>query len=254
VEGDRLFGRGSCDAKGILAAQVTAVDRLRRMGETRVGLLFVVGEERGSDGAKAAATAASGTRFLVNGEPTDNRLGLATRGTLRVKLKASGRAAHSSFPELGESAIEKLVTALTTLREIELPHDEVMGRTHYTVGLIAGGLAPNVVPPSADAEVMFRTVGAGADVRQALVPLEPLVDIEHVLEVAPIKLEVVEGFETASFAYTTDIPMLSAWGTPLLFGPGSFLVAHTDQEHVALDELHAAVGAYERLARRCLQP
>jgi acetylornithine deacetylase len=170
VEGDRLYGRGSCDAKGILAAQVAAVDALRRRGETRVGLLFVVGEERGSDGAKTANTTnAGGTcRFLINGEPTDNRLGAATRGILRLKLRASGRAAHSSFPELGESAIDKLLDALVALRSIPLPADPVLGRTHYSVGLIAGGVAPNVISPSAEAEVMFRTVGDADAVRRAV--------------------------------------------------------------------------------------
>src|SRR5262249_37189621 len=148
VEDDRIYGRGACDAKGIIAAQVAAADRLRRDGEMRVGLLFVVGEERGSDGARKANAFAPGSRFLVDGEPTDNRLGLATRGVLRLRLRATGRAAHSSFPELGESAIDKLLDALVKLRAIELPEDSELGRTHYTIGLIAGGVAPNVVSPS----------------------------------------------------------------------------------------------------------
>ncbi len=184
VDGDRLYGRGSCDAKGILAAQIAAADRLRRDGESRVGLVFVVGEERGSDGARIAndAGAAAGSRYLIDGEPTDNRLGRATRGILRLKLRARGRAAHSSFPELGESAIDKLIDALVALRSIELPSDAVLGHTHYTVGLISGGVAPNVVSPAAEAEVMFRTVSDAADVRRAVAPLERLVTIEHVLE------------------------------------------------------------------------
>ena len=171
IEGDRLYGRGSCDAKGILAAQVAAVEALRVKGEARVGLLFVVGEERGSDGARIANGHANGSQFLVDGEPTDSRLGLATRGILRVRLRASGRASHSSYPELGDSAIEKLIDALIALRELDLPSDPMLGRTHYTVGLIEGGLAPNVVPPSAAAEVMFRTVGDIADVRRSIAPL-----------------------------------------------------------------------------------
>src|SRR5207249_5530007 len=162
-DGDRLYGRGSCDAKGILAAQVAAVEAIRARGVTRVGLLFVVGEERGNDGARVANTHANGSQFLVDGEPTDNRLGLATRGMLRVRLRAAGRAAHSSHPELGESAIEKLIDALVALRGFDLPADPMFGRTHYTVGLIEGGVAPNVVPPSAAAEVTFRTVGDASD-------------------------------------------------------------------------------------------
>jgi acetylornithine deacetylase len=252
VEGDRLYGRGACDAKGILAAQVGAVDVLRRAGETRVGLLFVVGEERGSDGARAADLAANGSAFLVDGEPTDNRLGLATRGILRLRLHATGRAAHSSFPELGESAIDKLIDALMALRAIELPADPVLGRTHYTVGLIEGGVAPNVVSPSAEAEVMFRTVSAGADVRRAIAPLEERVRIEHVLEVPPVRLKTVPGFEGAVFPYTTDIPFLARWGEPLLFGPGSIHVAHTADEFISLTELRAAVDHYVTIARALL--
>jgi acetylornithine deacetylase len=252
IEGDRLYGRGSCDAKGILAAQVAALDRLKREGETRVGLLFVVGEERGSDGAKLANGAAGGTRFLINGEPTESRLGAATRGILRLKLHATGRAAHSSFPELGVSAIDKLLDALIELRTIALPQDPVLGRTHYTIGLIDGGVAPNVVSPSADAEVMFRTVGEGAGVRKAIAPIEARVSIEHILEVPPVKMRTVPGFETAVFPYTTDIPLLAAWGQPLLFGPGSIHVAHTADEFVSIAELHAAVDHYVSIAKHLL--
>jgi len=253
IDGDRLYGRGTCDAKGILAAQVAAADSLRRQGETRVGLLFVVGEERGSDGARVANGYANGCRFLVNGEPTDSRLGLATRGMLRLKLHASGRAAHSSYPELGDSAIDRLIDALVELRSIELPGDPVLGRTHYTVGLIAGGLAPNVVPPSADAEAMFRTVGDGADVRRAIAAIEKRVAIEPVLEVPPVRMTTVPGFDTAVFPYTTDIPFLSRWGQPLLFGPGSVRVAHTAEEFVSIAELRSAVQHYVTIAAALLQ-
>jgi acetylornithine deacetylase len=252
LEGDRLYGRGACDAKGILAAQVAAVDRMKKAGESRVGLLFVVGEERGSDGARAANTRANGCRYLVNGEPTDSRLGLATRGILRVKLHASGRASHSSYPELGDSAIEKLVDALVALRAIELPSHPPFGRTHYTIGLIEGGLAPNVVPPSAAAEVMFRIVGDASEVRRAIQPLERLVAIEHILDVPPVHLTTVPGFDTAVFPFTTDIPFLSAWGKPLLFGPGSVHAAHTADEYVSVAELRAAVDRYEAIARHLL--
>jgi acetylornithine deacetylase len=252
IEGDRLYGRGSCDAKGILAAQVAAVDRLRCAGETRVGLLFVVGEERGSDGAKAANDAASGSRFLVNGEPTDSRLGAATRGMLRLKLTATGRAAHSSFPELGESAIDKLLDTLMEMRAIGLPDDPVLGRTHYSIGLISGGVAPNVVSPSAEAEVMFRTVSDGARIRDAIRPIERRVSIEHILEVPPVTLTTVKGFDEAVFPYTTDIPFLSKWGRPLLFGPGSIHTAHTADEFVSIAELNQAVDRYVSIANALL--
>jgi acetylornithine deacetylase len=266
-----LCGRGACDAKGIIAAQIAAAERLSAKGETRVGLLFVVGEERGSDGASAAndpafapdgasatqadladATARHPGRYLINGEPTDNRLGSATRGVLRVRLHAEGRAAHSAFPELGESAIDKLLDALMVIRGLPLPEDPLLGRTHYTVGVIEGGVAPNVVSPRASAELLFRIVGDAAPVRAALAVVEGLVSIEHVLEVPATRLHTVPGFETAIFPYATDVPQLTRWGTPLLVGPGSIHVAHTDEEHVAIDELLAAVDLYEDLATRLI--
>ena len=247
-----LYGRGACDAKGILAAQLVALERLRAEGERRVALLVVVGEERGSQGARAANTRTLGSRYLINGEPTDNRLGAATRGVYRVRLVARGRAAHSSHPELGESAIEKLLDALMQLRTLPLPDDSRLGRTYYTIGLMSGGLAPNVVPPGAEAEVNFRTVGSAAEIRTALEPLTSTVDLEDVVEVPPVVLETVPDFTTAVFPYTTDIPFLSAWGKPLLFGPGSVLVAHTDEEHISISEMMKSVDHYVALARRLL--
>jgi acetylornithine deacetylase len=252
VEGDVLWGRGACDAKGILAAQIAACDRLRANGELRVGLLFVVGEERGSDGAHVANRHPIGSRYLVGGEPTDNRLAAATRGMWRVRLRTAGRAAHSSMPELGESAIEKLVTALTLLRELPLPADGLMGPTTYSVGLIEGGVAPNVIPPSASAEVMFRTVGPAEEVRRALRPLETLASLEDILEVPPVRMHVPAGSDAVTFAYTTDLPFLGAWGRPLLLGPGSIRVAHTDHEHVRLPDLEHAVDRYVSLAEQLL--
>jgi acetylornithine deacetylase len=254
LEGDRLFGRGSCDAKGILAAEMSAAARLKAAGIRDVGLLFVVGEERGSDGAIAAnrLPQARGCRYLINGEPTDNRLGIATRGMLRLRLTSSGRAAHTSHPELGESAIEKLIDALVRLRTLTLPADDILGRTHYTVGLIDGGIAPNVVPPVASAEVMFRSVGGSDQIHAALQPLERLVTIEDVLEVPPIHMVVLPGIEAAIFPYTTDVPFLAAWGQPLLYGPGSVLVAHTADEFVTAGDLERAINDYESLARQLL--
>jgi acetylornithine deacetylase len=254
VERGLLFGRGACDAKGIIAAQVAAAERLRAAGETRFALLFVAGEERGSDGAAVAnAQAPPGVRFLINGEPTDNRLGAATRGMYRLRLNAKGRAAHSSFPELGESAIDKLLDALMVIRGLELPDDPLLGRTHYNVGLIEGGVAPNVISPHASAELMFRIVGDGAPIRAALRVVESLVAVEHILEIPAVRLHTGPGFETAVFPYTTDVPVLTNWGTPLLIGPGSIHVAHTDEEHLSIEELHQAVELYASLAHSLLQ-
>jgi acetylornithine deacetylase len=226
LEDGRLYGRGACDAKGILAAQVAAAERLRAQGERQVGLLFVVGEERGSDGAMAANLTPPGARFLINGEPTDNRLGTATRGVLRLKLRAVGRAAHSATPEYGESAIDKLIDALVALRAIALPAHPEMGSTYYTVGLIEGGVAPNVIPPHAWAEVLFRTIGPPEDILRAIRPLDRFVTSEEILRVPQVTLHTVPGFPTAVFPFTTDVPFLTRWGAPLLFGPGSILVAH----------------------------
>jgi acetylornithine deacetylase len=252
IDGGTLYGRGACDAKGALAAQLTAVERLREKGETRVGLLFVVGEERGSDGAAAADTIAPGSVFLVDGEPTDGRLGLGTRGVLRLRLRAEGRAAHSSQPDRGVSAIDRLLDALVALREVELPEDPQLGRTFYSIGLISGGVAPNVISPSAEAEVLFRTIGPGEEILALLGSVRRLVAIDVVLEVPPVRLHTVPGFDTAGFAFTTDIPLLARWGTPLLYGPGSILDAHTDDEHVDIVDLDAAAVAYEGIAARLL--
>ena len=243
-----LYGRGSCDAKGILAAQVVAAERARKAGRSDVGLLFVAGEERGSDGAKAANTWPTKSQFLVNGEPTDNRLGIATKGVYRARLTATGRAAHSSQPELGESAIDKIVDALVAVRHVTGPTDPLLGSTNYSVGLISGGVAPNVIAPLASAELMFRTVGDYRDVRALLTDaVESLASVEDVLVVPAVRLHTVPGFDTAVFGFTTDIAFLDSWGTPLLLGPGSVTVAHTDDEHVEIAELSKAADGYVRL-------
>jgi len=248
VRDGKIFGRGACDAKGILAAQVAAAERMRAAGERRLGLLFVVGEERGSDGAAVANRASPGSAFLVNGEPTDNRLGIATRGVLRLKLTASGRAAHSAAPERGESAIDKLLDALIRMRSFEWPSDPELGSTYYSIGMIEGGIAPNVISPSASAEVMFRIVGSADDVLRTARQAEPAVAIEEVLRVPMVRLHTLPDLPAAVFPFTTDIPFLDRWGTPILFGPGSFLVAHTAEEHLAIDEMDAAIARYEQIA------
>ncbi len=253
-ENGRLYGRGSCDAKGIAAAQIAAAERLRAAGERRVGLLFVAGEERGSDGARVANTQPpASVKYLIDGEPTDSRLGAATRGAIRIKLNATGRAAHSAYPELGESAIAKLLDALAIIRGFTLPSNPILGTTTYHVGLINGGVAPNVIAPHASAELMYRTVSDNALLLSAFDAVNGLVDVETTLNLPPVRLKTVEGFDTATFSFGTDIPVLSAWGQPLLFGPGSIHVAHTADEFVSIAELRESVAGYVTLAEKLLR-
>ena len=252
VEGDILHGRGACDAKGILAAEIMALERFRAAGEERVGLLVVVGEERGSHGAHAANRLATRSRYLINGEPTDNRLALGTKGAFRVRISATGRAAHSAYPELGESAIDKLLDALIALRGLELPSDPVLGQATCTVGLIEGGVAPNVIPPAAEADVNFRTVGPSSAIRALLDARLRGVTVEEILDVPAVRLTTRPGFDTQVVSFATDIPFLTSWGQPLLLGPGSIHVAHTDREQVAIPELVGAVDLYESLAKQLL--
>lgn len=251
-DADRLYGRGSCDAKGIMAAQIAAATRLRDEG-VRVGLLYVVGEERDSFGAVFANQHAPGSRFLINGEPTENRLALASKGSLRVELTATGRMAHSAYPELGESAIDKLLDALQRLRAMPLPVDPEIGPATLNIGVIEGGRAPNVVPDFARAHLQYRLVGPSAELRHAIQQaVEKLARAEFVLEIPCVRLRTVPGLPTMVAAFTTDIPNLSNWGEPLLLGPGSIHVAHTDGEYIEKRELLEAVERYYELAKALL--
>jgi acetylornithine deacetylase len=247
-----IYGRGACDAKGILVAQVAAAERLRRQG-LAVGLLFVVGEERDSVGARAANLRAPGSRFLVNGEPTENHIAIASKGTLRVELHAAGRMAHSAYPELGESAIDKLVEALGKLRAMPLPADPALGPCTLNIGLIEGGRAPNVIPDRAYAHLLYRLIGPTDDLRRRIVETAgTLARVEFGLEIPAVRLRTVEGLPTMVAAYTTDIPALTAWGEPVLLGPGSIHVAHTEREHISKQQLSEAVDVYCDVARKLL--
>jgi acetylornithine deacetylase len=245
-----LYGRGSCDAKGIIAAQVAAAERLREAG-VAVALLFVVGEERDSAGAKLANLEPKGSRFLINGEPTDNRLALASKGTLRAEIRAHGKMAHSAYPELGDSAVHKLVRALERLLAVELPTVEGVGPSTLNIGLISGGHAPNVIADSAVAQVLVRLVGPSEQTREAIErAVAGLAEVEFTLEIPFIRMRQVDGIETMVAAFTTDIPALTNWGEPLLLGPGSIHVAHTPFEKIAKRELLEAVDLYFDLAQR----
>src|SRR5438270_152033 len=248
----RIYGRGSCDAKGIIAAQIAAGERLRQDG-AYVGLLFLVGEEKDSLGAKVANQQSPGCKFLVNGEPTDNRIAIASKGTLRVELNAHGRMAHSAYPELGESAIDKLIEALHRLRAMKLPEAEVIGSTTLNIGLIEGGRAPNVIADKARAQLLYRLIGPSDQLkREILQAVGDLAQVDFVLEIPFVRLRTLDGLPTMIAAFTTDIPALSNWGEPLLVGPGSIHVAHTEGEYVEKEQLHAAVDLYCSIARRLL--
>lgn len=250
---DCIYGRGACDAKGIIAAMVFAAAELLRAGVSDFGLLFVSGEERNSAGAIAAnlTPPQPAPRFLVNGEPTESKLITAGKGVLRLNLRSQGRAAHSAYPELGDSAIDKLLDALARLRALPLPNDPELGPATLNIGTIRGGRAPNVIADHAEAEIMFRLVGNSAPLwSQIHAATKGLAVVEPVLELPAIRLRSLPGFPTATVAFGTDIPQLSAWGQPLLFGPGSIHLAHTPDEKIAKAELVAAVATYSRLVRQ----
>jgi len=247
-----LYGRGVVDAKGIMAAQIAAAEALRDKG-LPVGLLFVSGEERDSAGAKEANKASKGSRFLINGEPTDNRLALASKGALRAVFKATGKMAHSAYPELGDSAVHKLVDVLNRVLAIPLPTLDDVGPSTLNIGQIRGGHAPNVIADKAEAQVLVRLVGDSAPIRTALMEAcGDLAEVDFTLEIPFVRLRAVEGLPTMIAKFTTDIPQLSNWGEPLLLGPGSIHVAHTPNEKLAKKELLEAVELYMQVARRLL--
>lgn len=248
-----LYGRGSCDAKGLAAAMVAAAERLHDGGEDRVALLFVVGEEDGSDGARAADRLQPKGRFLINGEPTENRLVIAQKGALRITLTASGRAAHSGYPELGESAINHLLDALERIRRIDLPVDPLLGRSTLNIGRIYGGAAPNVLAPSASAELLIRLVGDGAPIRAAVVQAAgENVAVDFPLEIPAHRAPSLPGWDETAVAFASDLPFFGAWGGGYQLGPGSIHVAHTDGEYLTKQALLDGVDRYEQLARTLL--
>jgi acetylornithine deacetylase len=252
-DSNNVYGRGSCDAKGIIAAQIAACQRLRKEGAA-VGMLFVVGEERDSLGAKVANESPLGSRFLINGEPTENKIATASKGALRLQLTAKGKMAHSAYPELGESAIEKLLTALERLRAMELPVNPDVGPCTLNIGLIEGGRAPNVIPDHARAQLLYRLVGPSEALRQQITKqVDGLAKAEFVLELPFMKLRTVAGIESMVAKFTTDIPGLTKWGTPVLLGPGSIHVAHTEREYISKKQLHEAVELYSTVARQLLE-
>lgn len=252
LDGGRIWGRGACDAKGIAAAMTCAAERLRER-DVPVGLLFVVGEETTHDGAHAANAWPTTSRALINGEPTESTLAVGTKGALRLLLRAEGMAAHSAYPHLGRSAIHTLLDVLHDVRAIDFPTDPTLGETTLNVGIVSGGVADNVLAAEAHARVMIRLVSDADEVlARVREVVRDRVEIREIVRVSPMRLGTIGGFGTSVVAYATDVPLLTAWGTPYLFGPGSINVAHRDDEHLEVEELHAAVDAYERLALAAL--
>jgi acetylornithine deacetylase len=254
-DGDHIWGRGACDTKGIIAAMIAATEQLLSAGRRNFGLLFVVGEERNSAGAHVAARTPRGSKFLINGEPTGNKLALGSKGALRYEILARGRMAHSAYPELGESAIEKLLDVLERIRRIDLPTDELLGPSTLNIGTIAGGRAPNVIPDEAHAEIMIRVVGDVAQLRKQIeVAVRPDAEAREILLIPAVHLGPLDGFQTTVVSFTTDIPAFgNAWGQPFLIGPGSIQVAHTSEERIPKSELIEAVDLYQQLVERLWQ-
>ncbi len=245
-----IYGRGSCDAKGILSAQVITAQGLKAEGVRDFAMLFMVGEEILSDGARVANEQSPGTRYMINGEPTENKLAVGTKGILRVDFETKGKAAHSAYPEMGESAILKLLDILEDVRRIPLPVDPVMGPATVNIGVIQGGNAINVIPDSASAKILFRTVSPTNELRERVeAVVKGRCEYEIIRDTKPIRTEHFDGFETEVVSYSTDLPSLTRWGRPLLLGPGSIRVAHTDQECVRKSELLHAVELYTRLVK-----
>jgi acetylornithine deacetylase len=245
-----IHGRGSCDAKGILACQVIAALELKASGLAGFGMLYVVGEETLSDGALRANASPVGSKFIINGEPTENKLAVGTKGNLRVDIRTTGKTAHSAYPELGDSAIDKLLDILGEVRKVPLPADPVMGPATVNIGLIEGGHAPNVIPDSASAQILYRTVCPSTELRRNLEQiLEGRCQYQFVRDTLPIRMESIDGFENEVVAYSTDLPNLTEWGRPLLLGPGTIHVAHTDHECVRKSDLLRAVELYTCLVR-----
>ncbi len=254
LEGDRLYGRGACDAKGIAAAMMVAAEKLVAEGEERVDLLFVVGEEKGSDGARAANNLSATSRYLINGEPTESRLASGCKGSLRIMVRARGREAHSAYPELGRSAIEPLIKLLPTIHDLQFPSDPVLGATTVNIGTIRGGTEANIVPAHAEAELMLRLVSDVEPVKAMIQAWADAggVEIEFGSYIPAQHFHTVPGFDVMPVAYTSDIPLLGRWGKPLLFGPGSIHVAHTLDEYINVNELRDSVDTYVQLTRELL--
>lgn len=260
---ERLVGRGVIDAKGIAASMIVAWQRLletNAMVGANVGLLFVVGEETSSDGAKQAAASgfAPAVKFFIDGEPTDGLLCTAMKGVLAFDLVVKGKAGHSAYPAAGHSATHQLIDDLHRLQHASWPTTS-FGETTLNVGVMNGGVAPNVIAADASARIMMRpTIHPDEILEQVRALLTDSTALSVLTKAAPIELYTVAGEPTCVVAFGSDVPHLMPVlgpraGRPMLFGPGSILDAHTSHEQVAIDDLVAAAAAYERMCVRLLE-
>jgi acetylornithine deacetylase len=248
---EHIYGRGACDTKGLMAAMLKTAERLIGENVGDFGVLLLVGEENGSIGARVANHIENRCKYLINGEPTESKLALGSKGALRAILKAQGRAAHSAYPHMGESAITKLLDVLADVRSAELPADETLGPTTMNIGMMSGGVAANVIPPQAQAELMFRVVSDSEALKKILeAAVANRIEIEYGFQCEPVFMEKLEGYETDVVSFTTDIPALSNWGRPLLYGPGSILDAHTSGEKIIKRDIIEAVDIYTEMVKR----
>ena len=255
-DADFIYGRGACDAKGVLATMVAAAEQLYSDGVPGVGLLFVVGEEVDSAGARHANELGISSRYVIVGEPTENQLASGHKGALEFLLRAEGIASHSAYPEHGDSAINRLLTALDQIRQANWGQNPRLGRSTVNIGTISGGVAGNVMAPQAEACVFVRLVGPVAAARAALdgiVNGDARLSYEVTTESEPVECETIEGLDATPVAFGSDIPALTAFGKPLLLGPGSIHDAHTDGEKIAKQQALEAVDLYCRIARHFLE-
>ena len=255
--GELLCGRGACDAKGIIAAMVAAAERLRAAGERRFALLFVFGEEVDSAGARLAVERLGGSGFarrgIIVGEPTDLSCARAQKGSLKAVLRTHGRAAHSSVPEAGDSALLRMLPILGDLAAADWGVDPILGPGTLNIGELHAGVRANVVPPEARAVLMVRVVDSLAATEARLRDrVAGRGEVEVFFGSEPQRLHVPGNRPSVVVAFNTDIPVLRAFGPPVLCGPGSIRHAHADDEQVRRADLDAAVETYVTLARELL--
>ena len=281
-DGDmKIKGRGSCDAKGQIFAMWEACLELERRGCTDFALLLLAGEETGSFGAKAFSAMAlravtSGDWVVIVGEPTDNHMTSASKGTKSFEVTFKGEAFHSGYPQYGRSAVEMFNDFVNALRSIVFPKDEILGDTTWNIGRLSSDNPQNILSERLSCRVYFRTtfesdemvcnvmknmagpdaklrfgrrrVQDGSDiVAKEVAPWQKYMSVKAFGGDTPTVYQTLEGFPTKPVAFGSDAPQLKCFGRKILCGPGSILVAHRDDEHVMLSDLKAAAASYVRM-------